>query len=223
MKNKYIVLVMAMVLVLSNILLAGCFGNKTKTYLCAFPESSYEAELTYRSGTGAISNWTVIHRRETINNEEYLIHYLQYGYQQGETERTYNYLGVWDETVEGSDKWVTYVLNNADEWVLGTEQKDIDNREVYGTDKYYFDYYGSDFNRHALEARGYPFRPDRLVEETEDYLEYNEDGDVYRLSNNIYHICLYRGGEQGGCNHEFTKFTFNESTMAIPHINTLVL
>ena len=220
MKSKILTFVLAFILVLPAVLFAGCFGG-AKSLLVALPENSYEGELTYTTNYGAVCNWDVIHRREMIGDTEYLVHYLQYVYTNGEDVKTSNYLGVWDESVDGTDKWVVYVLKD-NTWKPGSTRKS-DGREEYGTDKYDFDYHGADFNRHALEARFYPFSSRNLVEETDEYILYNEHGDIFKLSNNIYHICLYRGGENGGCDHEFTRFTFNESTTAIPFINTLVL
>lgn len=225
MKRKILMFVLSFVLIFPAILFAGCFGPKTTSYICALPENSYEGDLTAHIGQYT-ENWSVIHRNETIDETQYLVHYLYYNVtDEDDSERTYYYLGIWDENKEGNDKWVVYVLNDSNVWEKGTEGKDIDNHEIFGTDKYNFDYYGAEFNRHAVEARGFSFNRERnLVEENDEYIEYNLDGDIFKISNNIYHICLFRDwGTETPCSHEFSKFTFNVSDTPIPYISTLQL
>lgn len=219
MKRRIFYILAAILAFFPALLLSGCFGTKTVSYLCALPENSFEAELTYQIDN-TIKNYSVIHRTENVNGTEYLIHYLHY-HDNHSTE--YIYLGVWNVSHAGGQDWSIYKLNESNQWVLGSEAKDIDGHEIYGTDRYNFNYYTAEFNECAISARGYHFNKERsLVEENDKYIMYNLGGsDIFKISNNIYHICLYRDhGTDTIWKHEFTKFTFNVSETAIPRIST---
>ena len=226
MKRNFFYILALFVMLLPVLFSTACFGQNVTSYICALPEESFEAELTHQIGSYT-NTWSVIHREQTVGEDKYLVHYVRYVSHNNKNENSdddivYNLLGIWNERHEGGADWTIYVLDNNNQWIKGSEAKDIDNHEIYGTDKYNFVYVTRDFNSLALEASGFDFNARNKTNETSEYIEYRlNGGDTFKISNNIYHICLYRDWETEIINkHEFTKFTFNESDSQIPHFDT---
>lgn len=223
MKRKFLIFMMMLILLPSMFVLTGCditslFKRKLIYYQPRFPEDSYEAEMSHHLGNYDMT-WSVIHRRETFGEIEHYVHYLHYTCNELDSDyfKEYEYLGVYyPEMDDGIGEWIVYVPNEENVWVKGTQS----NR--YGTDRYYFGSYGDDFWRLLKSADGRGFRKSDKTNETDEYIEYSNGGDVFRISNDIYQLCLYLDYGSTDEVHECT-FTANNSTTAIPYFSTLVL
>lgn len=207
MKKKIFSFIVALMVFSSVFAFAGC--RSIVSYIAMLPEESYEADLIY-THNDHVERLSIVHRNETITGEEHTVCYLKYKWEEDDWE---TYLGVFD----GSD-WIIYILNGAS-WEKGSQSN------TYGSDYYNFVQITNLFLENALKTTGNDFRTETLVIENEEYLEYNRSGDIFRISNNIYHVCLYMQYNLPNTlwKHEFTRFTFNESTTEIPYLATVVL
>ncbi len=202
MKKKFLNLFFVLVLMIPLVfLLVGCSVGKV-TYTSAMP-NIYEADLEIRDADGNLNTqYSVIKRYETVGAQKYLFFYGKY--EDLEHNRTEEWLGVWNDITA---KW-SYYRWSADD------------------NEWHSDEVGTTFSMVrsvATYMNGVILNKIDLVYELDDYLEYTWGGkypDTIRISNNVYHVCLYHRYNNKGetiRTEKFTKFIFDDSTTPIPH------
>ena len=184
----------------------------TVRYLSVMP-NVYEAELHEVDSTGNTYTYSVIKRSETIDGQTYQIFYGKFS--SSVTDNEEEWFCVWNTDKE---EWNNYLWSEDDQqWVKGVIGSTFDEVQRAAT-------YASYTN-----ANGVELKKTDLIKKTDEYLEYNWGGkypDKLRISNNEYHICLYHAYNNEGeitSYDKFRKFTFDESTTAIPHLEKFSL
>lgn len=203
-KNFSLILVLAVLIPLSIILSACSLG--TVTYVSYMP-TIYEAELFEKKSDDNTYTYSVIKRYETIGDQEYYVFYGKY--ETTVTNTVEEWFCVWNETDAQWDSYLWSVEN--EQWVksaIGTTFGEVTRVATYFS-----------------SGVGVKLKKTDLVRETDDFLEYNWGGiyaDCLRVSKNKYRICLYHGYNDKGVftsYEKFTKFSYDESTTAIPHFD----
>ncbi len=211
MKKKILsfVFVLALFLPLSA-LLSACASDVR--YIGVLPDE-YEADLHVENDNlNYVYDYSVIRRIENIQGQDHLVYYAKYHHKNKETldEVEEEWLLVWNESV---GNWDFYEWNG-NNWGLRTNSIDL----------FYIKDTIAAVRDTATYMTGVEIKKSDLINETDDYLEYEWGGkypDKLKVSNNVYHVCLkheYNKKEGIYATEEFTKFVFDESTTPIPHI-----
>ncbi len=213
MKKKIFSFALVLALLLPLSLLLSACGDDVR-YIGVLPET-YEADLHVEDDNSIyIHNYSVIRRTENIQGQDYLVYYAQY-YQKNKNtlaEVEEEWLCIWNQT---AGNWDFYEWDE-NAWTLKTNAIDL--------------FYIKDTMTAVRETATYmtevQIKNSDLIKETNEYLEYKWGGkypDKLKVSNNLYHVCLkheYNNKDGIYGTEEFTKFIFDESTTAIPHINS---
>jgi len=206
MKKQLFIMGLALVVLLPVISLLSACSVGTVKYVSYLP-TVYEAELKIMDSDGNSDTYKVIKRYETIGEQEYYVFYGKY--KTSVMDNSEEWFCVWNET---NAEWDSYQWSKEDkQW----NQAAIGNLFDEVTRAATFVSYGD----------GVELNKTDLVNETDEYLEYNWGGtyaDRLKISNNDYHICLYHGYNDNGeftSYDKFKTFIFDESTTPIPHID----
>ncbi len=213
-------LILAFVCVITcGVALTGC-SKIMNRYLAVIPtDQEYKATLNYTWGVNDSSyeeGWKVIRKNVTFCGQERIVIYIEYSYKNNKNhdhdyERTLLYTYNNNEGYVfslNSEQWDSYTGSFGDKW-----------SDIYGS----YSKPGSFVYEMTNDINGRDFPPRKKVETTE-YLEYDfgSYNEVFRISNNPYHVLLYYNFETGTTfNHKEATLTLGTPSDAIPCLSTI--
>lgn len=184
MKKKILSFMLIFCLLLASPLLTACWKNMDR-YLSIVPtDQDYKATLTYHSKLGTTSDytkeWTVLYKSVEIEGQEKQAIYVDYTYtdhidDENNFAITLLYINGKVFKLNGT-AWQAHTGSFGDKW-----------SDIYGPSSS-----GSFCYEFTKDINGRDF-PSNLKKETSEYLEYNfdKDNETFKISNNMYHVCLY--------------------------------
>ena len=219
MKKKIFSFALAFVCIFTcGIALTGC-GNMDR-YLAVVPtDQDYKATLNYTWGVDDSSyeeDWKVIIKDVTFCGQERTVIYVEYSYKNNK-----NHGNDYERTL-------LYTYNNNQGFVLRLNGDQCESYSGSYGDKW-SNIYGSYSNPGSFvyemtaDINGRDFPSNKKVQTTE-YLEYDfgSYSEVFRISNNPYHVLLYYNFESGTTfNHKEATLTLGTPSEAIPYLSTI--
>ena len=213
MKKKIAILI-ALVFILPCTFLFGC--KKMDRYLSVVPtDRAYKATLEYRSVSGSSTleeSWLVIRKSAFVAEENRDIIYIEFDYSfdsslSRDFSRTLVHVSGKVFSLNG-EHWEAYTGSFGDKW-----------SDIYGS----YNSSGSFVYNLTNDINGRDF-PSNLKKETATYLEYDfgRDNEVFRISNDMYHILLYYTFDYNDTHiYQNGTITYETPTDTIPYLNTI--
>ena len=223
MKRKLLSFMLAFVCVITcGIALTGC--KSMDRYTAVVPtDQEYKATLNYTWGVNNDNyeqDWKVLRKDVTICEQErtvIYVEYSEYSYKNNENhsqDLEITLLYIYNNN-EGNvlrlngDQWEKYTTGSfGDKW-----------SDIYGS----YSQSGSFVYEMTKDINGRDFPSSKKVQTTK-YLEYDfgRDNEVFRISNNPYHVLLYYNFESDASyNHTEATLVLGTPSETIPHLSTI--
>ena len=220
MKKSFFSFIVAAICTLTCCFGLTACGKKMDRYTAVVPtDQYYKATLNYTWGVDDNNyeeDWKVIRKNVTFCGQERTVIYVEYSYKNNKNhsydyERTllYTYNNNQGYVLRlNGNQWETYTGSFGDKW-----------SDIYGS----YSKPGSFVYEMTSDINGRDFPSSKKVQTTE-YLEYDfgSYGEVFRISNNPYHVLLYYNFESDTTfNHKEATLMLGTPSETIPHLSTV--
>ena len=218
MKKKFLTFALVFMFFACSLLLCAC--KNMDRYLSVIPtDQAYKATLNYTWGVDDSNyeeDWKVIRKDVTFCGENRTVIYVEYSYTNNKNH-SYDYTRTLLYTYNNNQGYVLKL--NGTQWEPYTASFGDQWSDIYGS----YSKPGSFVYEMTQDINGRDFPSKKKVETTE-YLEYDfvRDSELFRISNNPYHVLLYYNFEYGTTfNHKEATLSLGVPTDTIEYLSTI--
>ena len=218
MTKKFLTIALVFMFFACCSLLSAC--KNMDRYLSVIPtDQAYKATLNYTWGVDDSNyeeDWKVIRKDVTFCGENRTVIYVEYSYTNN-NNHSYDYTRTLLYTYNNNQGYVLKL--NGTQWEPYTASFGDQWSDIYGS----YSKPGSFVYEMTQDINGRDFPSKKKVETTE-YLEYDfvRDSELFRISNNPYHVLLYYNFEYGTTfNHKEATLSLGVPTDTIEYLSTI--